>query len=182
MADEEKTVAPKRPDQSRLKVTKDELDASGLSLRDFMNQKQGLTRRNDAPSGGPGRKPSGPTPNTSVKNVPKSEWDDNSTPVKSIFKSVSKDDGTGGKSTVDRQDAMLASSRKNAGRPGYDEGGDPIAKTTGDIAKGMGVNAKTLMPKRMAKGGSASSRADGCCVKGKTKGTVVGMKTGGMSC
>lgn len=36
--------------------------------------------------------------------------------------------------------------------------------------------------KRMASGGSASSRADGCCVKGKTKGTVVGMNMGGMSC
>ena len=28
-------------------------------------------------------------------------------------------------------------------------------------------------PKAMAKGGSASSRADGCCVKGKTKGRMV---------
>lgn len=36
--------------------------------------------------------------------------------------------------------------------------------------------------KRMASGGSASSRADGCCVKGKTKGTVIGMNMGGMSC
>jgi len=27
--------------------------------------------------------------------------------------------------------------------------------------------------KKMAKGGSASSRADGCCVKGKTKGMFV---------
>ena len=34
--------------------------------------------------------------------------------------------------------------------------------------------------KNMAKGGSASSRADGCCSKGKTKGTMVGMKSGGM--
>ena len=33
-----------------------------------------------------------------------------------------------------------------------------------------------------AKGGTASSRADGCCVKGKTKGTVIGMNMGGMSC
>jgi hypothetical protein len=32
----------------------------------------------------------------------------------------------------------------------------------------------------LAKGGSASSRADGCCVKGKTKGTIV-MCGGGMS-
>jgi len=36
--------------------------------------------------------------------------------------------------------------------------------------------------KRMASGGSASSRADGCAQRGKTKGTVVGMKMGGMSC
>jgi hypothetical protein len=27
--------------------------------------------------------------------------------------------------------------------------------------------------KRMAKGGSASSRADGCCIKGKTRGKMV---------
>lgn len=33
-----------------------------------------------------------------------------------------------------------------------------------------------------AKGGSASSRADGCAERGKTKGTVVGMNKGGMSC
>ena len=34
--------------------------------------------------------------------------------------------------------------------------------------------------KKMAKGGSASSRADGCCVKGKTRGTMV-MCSGGMA-
>jgi len=28
-------------------------------------------------------------------------------------------------------------------------------------------------PKKMASGGSASSRADGCCVKGKTRGMMV---------
>ena len=28
-------------------------------------------------------------------------------------------------------------------------------------------------PKKMAKGGSASSRADGCCTKGKTRGKMV---------
>jgi hypothetical protein len=36
--------------------------------------------------------------------------------------------------------------------------------------------------KRMAKGGSASSRADGCAVKGKTKGTMIKMKMGGYAC
>ena len=34
--------------------------------------------------------------------------------------------------------------------------------------------------KKMAAGGSASSRADGCAMKGKTKGTMVKMKSGGM--
>ena len=35
---------------------------------------------------------------------------------------------------------------------------------------------------KLAKGGSASSRADGCAMKGKTKGTMISMKSGGMSC
>ena len=35
---------------------------------------------------------------------------------------------------------------------------------------------------KLAKGGSASSRADGCATKGKTKGTMIAMKSGGMSC
>ena len=35
-------------------------------------------------------------------------------------------------------------------------------------------------PKKMAKGGSASSRADGCAQRGKTRGTQVTMKNGGM--
>jgi hypothetical protein len=34
-------------------------------------------------------------------------------------------------------------------------------------------------PKKMAGGGSASSRADGCCQRGKTKGTMVKMAGGG---
>ena len=36
------------------------------------------------------------------------------------------------------------------------------------MTKTPGGNAK-----RMAKGGTASSRADGCCVKGKTRGKMV---------
>ena len=37
------------------------------------------------------------------------------------------------------------------------------------VDKKKGGMVKT---KKMAKGGTASSRADGCCVKGKTKGTM----------
>ena len=32
---------------------------------------------------------------------------------------------------------------------------------------------------KMAKGGTASARADGCATKGKTKGTMISMKSGG---
>jgi hypothetical protein len=39
---------------------------------------------------------------------------------------------------------------------------------------------KTTMGKPFAKGGSVSSRADGCAQRGKTKGTMVTMKNGGM--
>ena len=36
------------------------------------------------------------------------------------------------------------------------------------------VDGKKVKPaKKMASGGSASSRADGCCVKGKTRGTLI---------
>jgi hypothetical protein len=37
-------------------------------------------------------------------------------------------------------------------------------------------------PRKLAKGGSASSRADGCATKGKTKGTMISMKGGGYAC
>ena len=36
--------------------------------------------------------------------------------------------------------------------------------------------------KKLSKGGSASSRADGCATKGKTKGTMITMKGGGYAC
>ena len=42
--------------------------------------------------------------------------------------------------------------------------------------------AKGLPAKKMAKGGSASSRADGVVSKGKTKGTMISMKNGGKAC
>jgi hypothetical protein len=35
---------------------------------------------------------------------------------------------------------------------------------------------------KLAKGGTASSRADGCATKGKTKGTMIAMKGGGYAC
>ena len=47
----------------------------------------------------------------------------------------------------------------------------PKKKDTRDAVRGQ---------KGYAAGGSASSRADGCCTKGKTRGKMVTMKNGGM--
>ena len=48
------------------------------------------------------------------------------------------------------------------------------------IGDGKGAMKKGGMTKKMAMGGSASKRADGVAVKGKTKGTM--LKKGGMAC
>jgi hypothetical protein len=54
-----------------------------------------------------------------------------------------------------------------------------VKKAVGMHEKQLHGGKKSNMTK-LAKGGSASSRADGCAVKGKTKGTMIAMKSGGM--
>jgi hypothetical protein len=49
-----------------------------------------------------------------------------------------------------------------------------MKKVAGEAVKG---HEKKMH--KMAKGGSASARADGCATKGKTKGTMIAMKSGG---
>ena len=56
--------------------------------------------------------------------------------------------------------ASATRSPKKGEKPTYEEPGSSIL-----------VDGKPL--KKMAKGGSASSRADGCACKGKTKGKIV---------
>jgi hypothetical protein len=46
-----------------------------------------------------------------------------------------------------------------------------------DMQEHKGGKGTTL---KLSKGGSASSRADGCAIKGKTKGTMIAMCGGGM--
>ena len=50
-----------------------------------------------------------------------------------------------------------------------------VNKHEGKLHKGQPMT-------KLAKGGSASARADGCATKGKTKGTMVSMARGGMAC
>lgn len=59
---------------------------------------------------------------------------------------------------------------------GHKMGGRMMSKGEHSVQKQSKRGAEMI---KMAKGGSASSRADGCCTKGKTKGTMVAMKMGG---
>jgi hypothetical protein len=75
--------------------------------------------------------------------------------------------------------AMMA--KKKAGAKKMAGGGMPMKDgKPAFIGDGKGAMKKGGMTKKMAMGGSASSRADGVAVKGKTKGTM--LKKGGMAC
>jgi hypothetical protein len=104
-------------------VTKEEL--GGMSLRDYLNKQQGLTRRKDTASE---KRPTRPGQDTSAYS--------------------------------------------NEGRRSSVTKGNAVSRSSGNIAQSMGVNSKTLLPTRMAAGGSASSRADGIAQRGKTKGKM----------
>jgi hypothetical protein len=52
-----------------------------------------------------------------------------------------------------------------------------MKKVAGEAVKG---HEKRMH--KMAGGGSASARADGCATKGKTKGTMIKMMGGGKAC
>ena len=66
----------------------------------------------------------------------------------------------------------------------------PETREKMQIAKQEATDRKTDMANEaaynkasgMKKGGSASSRADGCATKGKTRGTMITMKGGGYAC
>jgi len=76
--------------------------------------------------------------------------------------------------------AMMA--KKKAGAKKMATGGMPMKDgKPAFIGDGKGTMKKGGMAmKKMAMGGSASARADGVAVKGKTKGTM--LKKGGMAC
>lgn len=67
---------------------------------------------------------------------------------------------------------------------GFNKGGTMKSDIKQDMPMMKKVAKKEVMGHeksmhKMAKGGSASARADGCAVKGKTKGTMISMKMGG---
>jgi hypothetical protein len=150
----EKTAAkmPMRPGQASSGsktpiVTKEQLAASGLSLRDYLNKQQGLTRRGDSSASArmptrPGQE--APTYSNEGRSKPKvaASGVDLTSPM-SALRSLARGPRRGGGSNK--------------------------------IAANMGIDSDTLLPNRMAKGGSVSSaskRADGCAQRGKTRGMM----------
>jgi len=76
------------------------------------------------------------------------------------------------------QDVADEKARKKA-----TEAYDAIDKTELKSASaGAGRGFVNPPVKKMAKGGSASIRADGCAERGKTKGTMISMNYGGKVC
>ena len=78
--------------------------------------------------------------------------------------------------------AMMA---KKKGAPAKKMAGGGMPMKDGKpafIGDGKGMKHGGMAMKKMANGGSASSRADGVATKGKTKGTMIGMKMGGKAC
>jgi hypothetical protein len=78
--------------------------------------------------------------------------------------------------------AMMA--KKKAGAKKMAGGGMPMKDgKPAFIGDGKGAMKHGGMAmKKMSNGGSASKRADGIAVQGKTKGTEIGMKRGGKAC
>lgn len=116
-----------KPSKSAV-VTKEELEKSGMSLRDYMNKQQGLTRR----------KEKNPTPKlidpSNIRSDPRPEYEEK---LKKTPKLIDP------------------SNIRSGSRPEY----EALIKKTG-MKSGGSVS-------------SASSRADGIAIKGKTRGKMV---------
>jgi hypothetical protein len=158
------TVTPSKPKPKI--VTKEELEKSGLSLRDYMNKQQGLTRRGESRSDIAAIIAKGQANNDADRKETEAEEAAStytntgsvSRPI-SIVRPPPKD-------AKERVAKEAISSIKTSGRK-Y-----PDMSALQAPAKRSGM---TAMEPRMASGGkvsSASSRADGIATKGKTRGKV----------
>jgi hypothetical protein len=154
-------------------VSKQELEDSGLSLRDFLNRERGLTRRPDADMKFGVNQQRGPSASDlatfKAQALANKGLDENGSPLNYVPRDLYMQSG---KATVDKQDALtkldalnaayrprnagvgggrgiqggpssMDMSRANAGTDGYDEAGNPM-KRGGKV-------------KKMAKGGVTKS-------------------------
>jgi hypothetical protein len=146
-------------------VSKAELAASGKSLRDFLNTERGLTRRSDTVS--------------SAKSI--SASDKPMPPVGAMRNNPDMAEGPTYNSTrtgPDKSAAVPSAAASSASKPSsntfrpktvskYDTGKTSFSEDTDTDNKKRGGKIKAY-----AKGGSVSSRADGCAQRGKTRGMM----------
>lgn len=138
-------ATPKAAPAKPRTVTKEELAKSGLSLRDYMNKQQGLTRRGESKPAAKEEAPQfKPRRNNSILEKSSKEMDDML------------------KLGLQRQEAERAMK-------------DFKAKKAAGYAKGGSIKASPMGAVKQGKPsfGSASSRADGIASKGKTKGRYI---------
>ena len=157
---------PRRPDQSRLKVTKEELDKSGLSLRDYMNKQLGLKRRDgSAPT---------PTPATTAYQ----DFDvagRSSFPLESSLRGTEyrqrKENESG--ATAKANAALAAENKAQQASEGNKSWWTTPNKNLQEGKFPSGKEIRAALGSKYAKGGSvssASSRGDGIAQRGKTRG------------
>lgn len=159
-------------------VSKKELEDSGLSLRDFLNKERGLTRKPDADIkfGVNKARPSAQDRMTmEAQDNANRGLDEDGQPLQRTANYVPRDQYTSsGKATVDKQDAMA---KRDASMSSYMPRRDPNAAARAALSSGKSDEAGNPMKrggavKKMASGGSASSRADGIAQRGKTRGKM----------
>jgi hypothetical protein len=159
---------PKAAPENRI-VTKEELEASGLSLRDFLNRERGLTRRGEsAPK-------STPKTESITKTTVKTE-----TPAPKAEEPAKTKRGIGPYNVFagpDEPDAKAVQAAKAAGEARRAKiAAEPMFynpfRGAIDVIRERG---KKQNPEAYAKGGSVSSaskRADGIAQRGKTRGKM----------
>jgi hypothetical protein len=166
-------------------VTKEELKASGLSLRDFLNKERGLTRRGESAPAKPAAKaemaPSKPAPKAEepAKSAPKTSETKRGFGPYGVFAGPSDEEKA---ATY----ARYEENRKKMGATAAPSGSSKIADS--DYAKSvrssqaasadsgpLGKRIREALGSSYKTGGSvskASSRADGIAQRGKTRGKM----------
>jgi len=177
-------------------VSKKELEASGLSLRDFMNKERGLTRRGSSdPTAGEAKDKAAQTAADKIdpgndggeSNVRRQDAEAAKkdkersafTPRGSATRKMVDD---GGESNVRKQDAEAqrdkdmsayksrgSSSLSDVVRPGTSTNYENTDTSDMGMKRGGKVMKRGGTVKKMASGGMASRRADGIAQRGKTR-------------
>jgi hypothetical protein len=162
---------PRQPTQNRLKVTKEELDKSGLSLRDYMNKQLGLKRRDGsapAPAPAPTASQGKSTPNFDPARM-------SSEPLVESMRQTQYDQRKENESgATAKVNAALAA--QNKAQQASEENKSWWTTPNKNLQEGTfpsGKEIRAALGSKYAKGGSvssASNRGDGIAQRGKTRG------------